>query len=153
ALFILGENFDLAPRQEAITQTIASLSAGRPKFDQQRKIATVLSEVIQEDGSIVKNLLLMQFYDGGIASFYFYSPDSLFNQSKDSFLDIVTSFSTEALKDTANIQPVEVADLDDNLTGGVSGDETDGSRTILWISMVVMVLILIVARSRKRKKE
>ena len=113
----------------------------------------MLSEVIQEDGSIVKNLLLMQFYDGGIASFYFYSPDSLFNQSKDSFLDIVTSFSTEALKDTANIQPVEVADLDDNLTGGVSGDETDGSRTILWISMVVMVLILIVARSRKRKKE
>ena len=147
----LNENFDQEIDNSSIDDFLNSDNAAGAAYDRQRKIAAVLSEVVQRDGSLTKNLLMMKFYDNGITSFYFYSPDSLFQQSKNDFLQIVNSFSTEPPKDTASGETVKVADLDGKLTGQDS-EENEDSDTGFWTGVgVAVVLIIIVVARRKRK--
>ena len=85
----------------------------------------------------------MKFYDQGIANFYFYSPDSMYEDSKPIFANIVESFSTENLE-APSTNEVKVAELEDE-------DDDSSSMLPVWISLGVVLLVVITKRRKKRQ--
>lgn len=126
---------------------LSNLKANAPTYDTARKILTVLNDVVLRD-EITKNLIVRRLCEQSIATFYFYAPDSLFEQSTEIFHSIVESFSTDNIESALPRETVTVSDLDDN-------DEEHGNsgrRVALWVTLGV-VLLAVIRRKRRRKQQ
>ena len=118
------------------------LKTDAPVYDPESKIIAVVTDIAEDVEVIKKSLLVMKFYERGIANFYFYAPDPLFEQSKPVFAAIIGSFSTENLEAAVPREDLKVADLE-------ATKKRDDSR-LIW---PVVILILVVATTiliRKR---
>jgi hypothetical protein len=90
-----------------------------------------------------RNVLAIKVYDHGVANFYFYSPDSLYEAGLPAFRSILASFTTD-VDSKSSSKPVKVANLK-------RGQET--SFTIIFIVIAVaLALIVFILLSRRRKK-
>lgn len=130
----------------------SDLKSRAPEYDSDLKIVSVVSDIVLR-GEIQKKLLMMtKFYNKGIALFYFYSPDSLFERSRSRFEEIVLSFSTEDITSAFPAEKVSLADID---VAETSGNEKEGSSLlpfgVPFIALIV-VLVIVVARRRRRRK-
>ncbi len=121
---------------------LADLRSDAPGYDRDNKVVTVLSDILQGQEAVKKNLIMTKFYEHGVATFYFYSTDSLFETSKETFEAIVSSFSTENIQDVIPREEVKVADIETDEEGNV---KTKRSRTLLYLSIAVFILLVIVA--------
>lgn len=121
---------------------IADLESDVPVYDREGKILKVVSDVYQGQQMLKKNMIMLKFYDRGIATFYFYSTDSLFESSRQTFEDIVASFSTEDIESAIPRQEVEVADLEMDAEGNIKQDKP---KTILYLSIAVFILLVLVS--------
>ncbi len=127
---------------------VADLKSNAPAFDRDNKILTVLNDIYQGQEIVKKNLVMLKFYDQGIATFYFYSPDSLFDDSKQVFEDIVASLGTEDLESMIPREEVKVADIETDAEGNLKSEKP------LWwlyviIGIIVLVAIIVYFRLRK----
>lgn len=133
---------------------VAAARAGSPTYDRRHHIATVLNEVVQADGSVVSNLLMMKYYDGGVASFYFYAPEDMLQENLSVFLTIVKSFDTSMLDTDSTGQEVKVADLENIETVTPDMDEVESNYSPLYIfgplGFMVIVIVLVLARKKKK---
>lgn len=124
---------------------VTRLETDAPTYDASNHTAAVISTLTQPDNSIKKSLLVMKFYDRGIANFYFYSPDSTWNENKLKFASVVQSFSTDSLDTSGEQESVKVADIKDK-----SG-ESKGIPVAIWGGLIAVLAAIIIARRRKRK--
>lgn len=116
-----------------------------PSYDTLTKTVSILNEVNGQGQNLKKNLLMMKFYDRGIATFYFYSPDSTFETSKFLFERIISSFSTENVEAALPKESFKVADLE--VGESAAGRETKKSKNIyLYIGAALVLLIIILIR-------
>ena len=118
---------------------MADLKSDVPSYDRDNKVVTVYNEILQGQEAYKRNLIMWKFYNQGIATFYFYSTDSLFEQSKQTFTDIVSSFSTEDIESALPRQDLKVADLETDEEGNLKESR---SRTVLYLAIAVFVLIV-----------
>ena len=127
---------------------VADLKSDAPNYDRGSKVPTVLNDIYQGQEAVKKNLVMLKFYDHGIATFYFYSPDSLFENSKEVFEDIVASFGTEDWESRLPREEVKVADIDTDASGGVG---SEGSLWWLWVIIGLVVLGIVVVYFKNKK--
>ncbi|MFQ5453641.1 MAG: hypothetical protein ACE5D6_05590 [Candidatus Zixiibacteriota bacterium] len=149
----LSQTFGEGIKYFPVADFMADLKSDAPNYDRNNKVVTILNEIVQNQQVVKKNLIMMKFYDDGIASFYFYSPDSLFEQSKKIFQNIVNSFSTENVEQMLPKENLKVADLKKSSDTGDDFSFGDSSRKTFILSIAVLVLftvIIILRRKRKR---
>jgi hypothetical protein len=103
------------------------------------------SEVPGDSSGPKINLLVMKFYERGIANFYFYAPVAKYASSLPDFLGMVTSFSTEPLPTSAPTEPVKIADLDK--------EPAQSRNYTLWFgSPIIVILIILIVKLRKKRQ-
>lgn len=146
-LIELVRSFGRRVRHSPTADFLANLEPNLPNYDTLAKTVTILNET-SEQQVLKKSLLMMKFYERGIATFYFYSPDSLFETSKSLFEQIVASLSTENVEDALPKEQLKVADLED--AEGVHEDENKKSKKIyLYIGAALVLLIVVLIRRLK----
>ena len=134
-----------------VADFLSDLKSNAPNYDADKKLITVVSNIVQQ-GQVAKKLMHMtKFYERGLAAFYFYSPDSLFDQSKDIFNDIVQSFSIEDIEAAAGQEEVQVADIDAEEIIEESEDE-DSLPIVFYFTPIILFIIYIIARKMRGKK-
>ncbi len=136
--YISGDNFT------------ADLQSNVPVYDRNRRIITVVSDVFQGQQPVKKNMIMLKFYDQGIATFYFYSTDSLFESSRRIFEDIAASFSTENIESALPREEVKVADIETDPEGKLKQED---SKTLLYLSIAVFILLVLVALYARRSRK
>ena len=146
-LIELVRSFGRRVRHSPTADFLANLEPNLPNYDTLTKTVTILNET-SEQQVLKKSLLMMKFYERGVATFYFYSPDSLFETSKSLFEQIAASLSTENVEDALPKEQLKVADLED--AEGVNGDDNKKSKNIyLYIGAALVLLIVILIRRLK----
>lgn len=146
-LIELVRSFGKRVRHSPTADFLANLEPNLPNYDTLTKTVTILNEV-DEQQVLKKSLLMMKFYERGVATFYFYSPDSLFETSKYLFEQIVASLSTENVEDALPKEQLKVADLED--PEGVHEDENKKSKKIyLYVGAALVLLIVVLIRRLK----
>jgi len=146
-LIELVRSFGRKVRHSPTADYLANLEPNLPNYDTLTKTVTILNEVTEQQ-VLKKSLLMMKFYERGVATFYFYSPDSLFETSKYLFEQIVASLSTENVEDVLPKEQLKVADLED--PEGVHEDENKKSKKIyLYIGAALVLLIVVLIRRLK----
>ncbi len=139
---LFGEDLKYFP----VANYLTDLKSNAPNYDKEKKIVSVLNDVSQKAESFKKNLLMFKFYNRGIAKFFFYSPDSLFETSKNDFYDMVNTFSDENVDAALPKENVKIADIE---TGTDSDDgSSNGSKVAIFVAIAVVLFIVI----KKRKK-
>jgi len=125
---------------------LMTMESNTPIYHPENRTVSVITDITEQQETLKKNLLVMKFYEHGIANFYFYAPDSLFEQSKPIFAGIVASFSTENLEAATPKEELKVVDLEERREHG-------WSRTVwLLIALAIVVIAAGLMRKRRRKK-
>jgi hypothetical protein len=149
----LKSMFGVGIRYEPLGNLGTKLHSREPVYDKEQNLIYVNNDVEQADKSIKKNLLIMKLFDKGVASFYFYAPDSTFEESRYTFLNIVNSFSTENFDSVIPKESVSVANVDDREIPEPEEDSDAGSsrRTIAITAVLGAAVIVIIVAARKKK--
>ncbi len=152
-LKIMETTFGKDVKYYPVADFLADMKSNEPSYDTDQKLATVINDIVHRDQITKKLMLVTKFYDRGVANFYFYSPDSLFEQSKDTFRQIVQSFSTENIEAAAGKARVKVA----NVHTKENNDTEDDDDSVLSPNMLpflglLIVIIVLIARKKKRAR-
>ncbi len=124
---------------------ITELHTNNIVYDSGNSRLAVTTKLVEDNNLVRMNMLAMQFFDQGIANFYFYSPDSLFEGHLEDFKSIVNSFATGAAVKKSS-EPVKVANLKD--------DDDSGVPVAVWVGAAVAIgAAIITNRKRSRKKK
>ena len=131
----------------SIADFLASPQLRVPCYDTLTQMVALLDEVSAE--VMKKSLSVMKFYDKGIASFYFYVPDSAFESGKTRFEQVLASFSTD-VESALSGETLKVADIDTAAYGKDTGEESGKFKTTYLFYGVALVLILLIIIRRLR---
>lgn len=146
----LSETFGEGIKYFPTGDYLADLESHAPNWDAEKRQITILNNITEQYKIIKRNLWVMQFYDGGIANFYFFAADSLFVQYRPVFEQIISSFTTENLEAAIPKQNLKLANIED------SPDTDSGSNALtifgLPFTIVVALLIIVIARKRRRAR-
>ncbi len=121
----------------------------KPVYDKNKKLITVVNDILAGDKIVRKNLTAKKFYDKGVANFYFYSLDSLFEKSRPLFEGIVNSFSTENVQQAIPKEEVRVSD-------GKSDKKIDWRKIFIpggGVFIILMILAIRRLRAKRAKKQ
>ena len=88
----------------------------------------------------------MKFFEKGLANFYFYAPDTLFDSSSTVFNNILESFSYGNIDSLLSEESLKTADIDDISSGSESSKE-------IPVAVMIGLLIVIIVIVAKRKKK
>ncbi len=147
----VGSTFGQGIKYFPVADFIADLKSQQPSYDEEKKMITVVNDIYDAGKLTKKNLLVWKFYEQGMVNFYFYAPDSLFEQSKSVFHSILTSFSTKDVESFLPHEKLKLADID---VSKDNDDFDDNNNTSLWITFATLiVVIMVVILRRKRKKQ
>lgn len=128
---------------------LANLDSNTPYYDREKRVAVVLNDLTQQEKTFRKNILYYKFYESGVAKFYFYSPDSLMEQSQTLFEEVVASLSTEDIESKLSSDKVEITDVD----GSTSGDDEDNEFGLPVAIMVALLIVIITAAKRRKSRK
>lgn len=148
---------------------LTNMESDAPSYDEQQQLITVVSDIKQKQESFKKHILMVKMYDRGVATFYCYTPDSLFEGAMRIFQNVAASFSTENLKEALDRQTGETESIINlpltkrpekatSTTGGSSGSSAESqsfwsTSTIVLLTGAIAVLALaLFARSRSKKR-
>ncbi len=115
-------------------------------YDRANSTITLLSEMTDDNQILKKNIWVMKLYDKGIANFYFYSPDSVYEASKTVFNDIVSSFSTENIGQAMPKEQLKISNTGNKGIGSNPG-------LIITLTATLIVIIILVVYIRRRRKQ
>ncbi|MDH3892161.1 MAG: hypothetical protein OEV49_13870 [candidate division Zixibacteria bacterium] len=153
-LAVMSATFGQNVKYYPVADFMSDMRSNTPSYDAEQKLATVVNDIVHQDQITKKLMLMTKFYEDGVAAFYFYSPDSLFEQSKLVVSQMVQTFSTSDLEAAAGKAEVQVADVDVDKDAG-SGDDDSSISTTVWVPFmgIVVVLIAIIAGKKKKARE
>lgn len=152
-LEIFGNTFTSGITYVTSENLTADLESDVPRYDRGRKVVSVLNDIFQGQEAVKKNLVMMKFYDQGIATFYFYSADSMFETSRQIFEDMVASFSTENLEAMLPREEVKVADIETDAEGNLKTGDSDSNPYFLPVAVFLALVVVIIAIRAKKKKQ
>ncbi|MBI5266250.1 MAG: hypothetical protein HY851_03355 [candidate division Zixibacteria bacterium] len=125
----------------------ANLQADAPRYDPTTRLLVAQTDI--HEGRILtkRNLLVVRLYEHGLANFYFYAPDSLWNSSLPTFAQIARSFTPGSPQAGPTRESVKIADIE-------SGEKSSSRPKAVWLIPpgFVVILIAIIVALRKRKE-
>jgi hypothetical protein len=145
-----GRSFAKKFKYAPVRDYLVNLKSNNPNYDREMQIASVLNDVKQSGEPFKKNLLMLKFYEKGVARFFFYSPDSVFESSKGIFEQMINSFSTENLDAAFSREDVKVADIEVESSSD-SDAEVGNIIPVAVVAALVVVLIALIRRKRARQ--
>lgn len=126
----------------------ADLRPDTPKYDPQSRMLAVQTEIHEGRVTVKRNLLVIRFYEQGLANFYFYTPDSLWQKALPEFAQIARSFTVGALQAATPKESVKVADLE--------REDPAASKPRSWLpfggAFIVIIIAIMVAVRRRRRQ-
>lgn len=138
-----------------VANLLANLEANAPSYDSDQKVASVINKIEITGGTYKRSLLMMKFYEKGIATFYYYAPDSLFDQGMKIMQQVVMSLSTEDIDAAAASQDqVKVTDAtipEPEEYEPSSSRSKNGKGIPVAVAIAILIVMIAVIR-RKRKK-
>jgi hypothetical protein len=140
ALNGVATDFGKSVREVASDMFLVNPPEDAVSYCPQLRAAAVYSHLDAGTPESRKNVVLRKFYDHGTADFYFYSPDSTFEQGLADMLTVLTSFTTENLTVAAG-EPVQVGD----------GEKGGMSRSLMLVIIGVLMVAVIVIWLLKRR--
>ena len=152
-LNILSASYGKDKKYFPVADFMADLKTTAPNYDAKNKIVSIVSDIVQNEKLIKKHLIMMKFYDQGIATFYFYSPDSTFEANKTIFRNVLLSFGTENLQDKLPKEQVKVADIPDDVTAQETPFENKTYFIIIIIALIVLVIIIMYLNKQKKVRK
>jgi hypothetical protein len=142
---VLSEAFEGGVKHHTTGNVVTNIASDQPIYNQSDSTVVIISELEQEDGTRKTSMLVVKFYDQGMANFYFYAPESSFEQDRLVFAQVAASFSTQNLDVTTPSEEVKVADLE-------SRREEPRSRAWVYILIGVVTIVIVVLFSRRNRK-
>ena len=116
-----------------------------PVYDMENKIIFIQSDLTQDTEIFKHSIFIKKMYDKGVAEFYFYAPPETFESSKEVFMNIVMSFSTENVEQALPTEKLKVAEFD---------DDSDDSRTIMIaLAAALLIIIAVIVRLKMAAKK
>ena len=146
----VGSTFGKGIRYFPVADFVADLKSNEPSYDKEAKIISVINNIYDAGNLTKRNMLVWKFYEHGMANFYFYAPDSLFEQSKTVFHSMLSSFSIEDIESYLPQEKLKLADIDVSEQSEQIDD--DESSTWMLYTGIIIVLILIIAKKRRKKQ-
>ncbi len=143
----LAHSFAKKMRYFPMSDYLTDIATDRPNYDRASKLISMYSDVSEKGQPFKKSLLMKKLYNRGVASFYFYSDDSLFETSSTTFIEIIESFSTENIEAMLPVENLKIVDV-----GKIETPEDDNSSTMLAIYVTLAVLLIIIIRKRRSNK-
>jgi hypothetical protein len=126
----------------------ADLRPDTPKYDPQSRTLAVQTEIHEGRVTVKRNLLVIRFYEQGLANFYFYAPDSLWQKALPEFAQIAKSFAVGAPQATTPKESVKVANLE--------REDSTASKPRSWLpfggAFIVIIIAIMVAVRRRRRQ-
>ncbi|HDL01295.1 MAG TPA: hypothetical protein ENH23_03580 [candidate division Zixibacteria bacterium] len=148
-LHVLSQNFGKGIKYFPVANFLADIKTNSPNYDKDSKTVTIYNKIVQNETSIKNSLIIMKFYDFGIATFYCYALGDAFETDKEIFSQIAASLSTEDIKSRLPKEQVKVADIDTTKKSFGNSDD-DSSNTAIYISLGVVLLIILMRKKRKK---
>ncbi len=126
----------------------ADLRPDTPKYDPRSRMLAVQTEIHEGRVTVKRNLLVIRFYEQGLANFYFYAPDSLWQKALPEFAQIARSFTVGAPQAAAPKESVKVANLEK--------EDSTASKPRSWLpfgsAFIVIIIAVMVAVRRRRRR-
>ena len=141
-----GEDIKYYP----VSNFMADLKSNAPNYDKDSKVITIYNKIVKNESTVKSSLIMMKFYETGIANFYFYSPESEFEKKKSLFNKIVQSFNTKDIKAQLPKENLKVADIDRAKDKSNDSSDDNGSNIALWITFGIILLYVIIRRKREK---
>jgi hypothetical protein len=145
----LEQTFNRSFTYTPVADFLANPETNILNYDDEKRLVTILNDIVRDGQVIKKNLMMMQFYEKGMASFYLYSPDSLYEQARGLLHDMVTSFSTENIEAAAESPIVRVADAAPKQETVQPDDSEDSSKIYLIVGVALAMILFVVIRRLK----
>jgi len=143
----MSEEFDRPINETAPEVFMTGSSRDSIMFDRANNLVAIETEVAGNDSGPRVNLLVMKFYEQGIANYYFYTPTVEFIPSLPTYRGMVTSFSTQELVDALRSDDeVRIADLDND-------DDSVGRYSLMFGGLFIILVIVLAMRIRSRNKK
>ena len=152
-LGVMGASFGQDVKYFPVADFLTDMKSNAPSYDSEKKLVTVINDIVQKNQVTKKLILMTKFYENGLATFYFYTHDTLFEQSKQIVGEIIQSFSTEDLDAAAGKTNMKVADIKVDDSDKDSDDGYMSPSKWLLFSSVLIVLILIIALGKKKARK
>jgi hypothetical protein len=140
---VTADEFGLPVKEVSSESFLAASSRDSIQYDRASGILAVETEVPGDNTGSRINLLVVKFYERGIANFYFYAPLTEFSLGLPAYREMVASFSTENIGAALGSDPVRVADTD--------GETNVGKYLLVFFGLLMIVTVILVVRKRAKK--
>lgn len=151
----LSKSFGVGIKYFPVADFMTDLKSNAPSYDRDQKVITIINDIYEKQKLLKRHLYAMKFYEKGIATFYFYAPDSIFDSNTEIFNDVLHSFISGNIDSILPKEKLEVADIDEDDINkeSVSVDDSEssdtGSRIAIFAALVVVMIVIL----RKFKKK
>ena len=144
----MSRTFGKGVKYFPVANFMTDMESNSPVYDRERKIISVASDVVEKGELLKKHLLVMKFFEKGMASFYFYAPDSLYDSSSTVFHGILETFTYGNIDSMLAPESLEVVDADDI---SQDSDGVFGMPLAVLVGLCI-VTVVIIARRKKEKR-
>ncbi len=145
----LAEDFGNDVKYFPVANFKADMESDAPSYDKATKTVSIYNKIVQNEQSIKNSLILMKFYDFGLATFYCYGIGDEFEKDVDLFNNVVASLSSEDIKSKLPKQQFKVADIDTS-KNIYSDSDDDSSNVAIYVSLGVVLFIVLMRKRRKK---
>ncbi|HPM37135.1 MAG TPA: hypothetical protein PK186_06205 [candidate division Zixibacteria bacterium] len=148
----MGRRYGKEVRYFPVADFLADLKSNSPSYDAATRTITVASDIVERGEILKRHLLVEKFFDRGVATFYFYAPDSVFSDAERIFNGVLASFHSGGAAEKLPRETLRVADIKTEDAG--RSDQASGSlRWIAWLALILaaalIVIRLLVRKSRR----
>jgi hypothetical protein len=143
---VLGESVKRVNTGSYMAQAVANT----PVLDTAENVLVIVSNVSDSGKVVQKNIWVQKFYKGGVANFYFYTPDSLYQNTKDLVETIVASFSTENIEAARPREQLKMANINTDNDEGTAGPGF--YILVVAVILILAILALFVIKKVNRKR-
>lgn len=151
----LSKSFGTGFKYFPVADFMTDLKSNAPSYDRNQKVITIINDIYEKQKLLKRHLYAMKFYEKGIATFYFYAPDSIFDKSSVIFHEILQSFTSGDIESVLPQEKLEIAKINESDINkkSVSTDNKESSNTGLNIAIFsgLIVALFIVLRRFKKK--
>lgn len=131
----------------------------RPTYDRKTRTITQVSQILVA-GSAQTMTFYLKYYDKGVVTLAFYTPDSVYNYYRSDIIAIAASFGSENLEQAAETESLNVVDVKiDSLEESANDAQTSDKKingqpsgaiyVLFGLGIVAVVGIVVLVRRKK----
>ena len=150
-LVSLSMNFGEGVKYFPVSDFLADLKSDKPSYDKETKTVSIYNKIVKGSNEIKNSLVMMKFYDYGIATFYFYALGDDFERDKETFRKITESLNSDDIQSKLPKEEVKVAEIDTSKKV-FAVSESNKSNWVIYFSLAVVIMVVLMRLKRKKNR-